>query len=60
MPLNAWKNPHRLILGKNWCCPFFSAIRNQILFILACNDDIYKSLDELEIRPDPIMDYIQS
>ena len=26
----------------------------QILFILAGNDDIHKSLDEFEIRPDPI------
>ena len=34
------------ILGKNWCCPFFSATLNQILFILAGNDDIYKSLYE--------------
>ena len=28
----------------------------QILFILAGNDDIYKSFDEFEIRPDLIMD----
>ena len=30
---------------------------SQILFILAGNDDIHKSLDEFEIRPDPIMDH---
>ena len=29
----------------------------QILFILAGNDDIYKSFDEFEIRPDQIMDH---
>ena len=38
------------------CCHFFSAILGQILFILAGNDDINKSLDEFEIRPDPIRD----
>ena len=36
--------------------PFFSAILDQILFIRAGNDDIYKSFDEFEIRPDLIMD----
>ena len=33
--------------------PLFSAFLDQILFILACNDNIHESLDELEIRPDP-------
>ena len=28
-----------------------------IHFILAGNDDIHKSLNEFEIRPDPTMDY---
>ena len=28
-----------------------------ILFILAGNDDIHKSLDEFEIQPDPIRDH---
>ena len=37
--------------------PLFSAILDQILFILAGNDDIYKSLDEFEIRPDPTRDH---
>ena len=40
--------------GKKWCCHFFSAIRDQILFILAGNNDVHKSLHEFEIRPDPI------
>ena len=31
------------------CCHVFSAVLDQILFILAGNDDIYKSLDEFEI-----------
>ena len=34
--------------------PLFSAVLDQILFILAGNDDIHKSLDEFEIRPDLI------
>ena len=33
--------------------PFFSAFLDQILFILAGNDNIHESLDEFEIRPDP-------
>ena len=35
------------------CCHFFSAVLDQIRFILACNDDIHESLDEFEIWPDP-------
>ena len=31
----------------------FSAVLDWILFILAGNDYIHKSLDEFEIRPDP-------
>ena len=31
---------HRLIKRK-WCCNFFSAIPDQILFILAGNDDTH-------------------
>ena len=41
--------------GEKWCCHFFSAILDQILFILAGNDDIHKRL--VEIRPDPIRDH---
>ena len=55
-PLASEKNPHRLIMGQ-WCCHFFSAILDQILLILAGNDDIPKSLDEFEPRPDPIRDH---
>ena len=36
---------------------FFSAILDHILFILAGNDDIHKSLDEFEIWPDRIRDH---
>ena len=43
-------------MGK-WRCHFFSAILDQILFILAGNDDINKSLGEFEIRPDPIREH---
>ena len=44
-------------MGKNGVASFFSAILEQILFILAGNDDIHKSLDEFEIWPDPISDH---
>ena len=33
--------------------PFFLVVLDGILFILTGNDDIHKSLDEVEIRPDP-------
>ena len=33
--------------------PLFSAVLDLIHFILAGNDDIHESLDELEIWPDP-------
>ena len=42
------KNPHRLIMGKR-CLHFFSAVLDRILFILAGNDNIHKSLDEFKI-----------
>ena len=44
-------------MGKNGVAVFFSAILDQILFILAGNDDIHKSFDEFEIRPDLIRDH---
>ena len=34
-----------------------SAVVNRIPLIVTNNDDMYKSLDEFEIRPDPTMDY---
>ena len=37
--------------GKR-CHHIFSAIFDQILFIFAGNEDMYKSLNEFEIRPD--------
>ena len=36
--------------------PFFSAILNQIFFILAGNDDMRESSKECEIRPDQTTD----
>ena len=54
--LERLKNPHRLVMGK-WRCHLFSAVLDQILFILAGNDDIHKSLDDFEIRPDPIRNH---
>ena len=43
-------------MGKR-CHHIFSNVFDRIHFILAGNDDIHKSLNELEIRRDPIMDY---
>ena len=37
---------------KNGFAIFFSVVLDGILFILTGNDDIHKSLDEFEIRPD--------
>ena len=54
-PLASEKSPWTCD-GEKWCCHFLSAILDQILFILAGNDDIHKSLDEFEIRPDWITD----
>ena len=42
------------------CCHFFSVVLDGSLFILTGNDDIHKSLDELEIQPDPTMDHSDS
>ena len=42
---------------EKWCYHFFSAILDQILFILAGNDDIHESLDEFVIWPHPIRDH---
>ena len=46
--LERLKNPHWLIMGKQ-CLHFYSAVLDQILFILAGNDNIHESLDEFEI-----------
>ena len=35
----------------------FSAVFDRILFILAGIEDMHKSLDEFELRPDPTTDY---
>ena len=35
----------------------FSTVFDSILSILACNENIHKSLDEFEFRPDPITGY---
>ena len=39
------------------CHHIFSNVFDRIHFILEGNDDIYKSLNEFEIRRDPTMDY---
>ena len=47
----ATDSSHRVIMGKRASITF-----SRILFILAGNDDIHKSLHEFEIRPDPTTD----
>ena len=42
------KKIHVDILCKKLCCHFFSAVLNQILIILAGNDNIHKSMDEFD------------
>ena len=52
----ATDSSHSGIMGKmNY--RIFSTVFVQILFILTDNDDIHKSLDELEIWSDSITDY---
>ena len=46
----------RVTVGKT-ASSFISNVFDRIHFILAGNDDIHKSLNEFEIRGDPIMDY---
>ena len=46
----------RVTDGKR-CHHIFSNVFDRIHFILAGNVDIYKSLNEFEIRRDPTMDY---
>ena len=48
----ATDSSHRVIMGKR----VFSTVFDRILFILAGNDDIHKSLHEFEIRLDPTTD----
>ena len=44
------------VMMEKWCCHFFSAVFFLILFILADNDDMHESLEELEIQLDPTTD----
>ena len=46
----------RVIMEKNMCCHFFSAVFYPILFIFASNDDMHESSEEFEFRPDPTTD----
>ena len=41
---------------KNRFCHFFSAVFHEILFLLTGNDDMHRSSEEFEIRPDPTTD----
>ena len=52
----ATDSSHRVIMGKRASSLFFLAVFDRILFILAGNYDIHKSLHEFEIRPDPTTD----
>ena len=40
------------VMMEKWCCHFFSAFFDPILFILAGNDDMHERSEEFEIRPD--------
>ena len=51
----ATDSSQRVIMGKGRH-HVFSTVFDRILFILAGNDDIHKSLHEFEIRPDPTTD----
>ena len=42
---------------ERWCLHFFSAVYGPIIFILAGNEDMHKSLDEFEFWPDLRTDY---
>ena len=46
----------RVTVGKRRHHVFLNVF-DQIHFILAVNDDIHKSMNEFEIRPDQTMDY---
>ena len=46
-----------VLLFEKRCWHFFSIVIDGTLFILTGNDDINKSLDEFEIRPEPTMDH---
>ena len=47
---------HRVIMGEKGRHYVFSAVFDRILYILAGNYDIHKSLHEFKIRPDPTTD----
>ena len=51
----ATDSSHRVIMGKRASSRFLACFY-WILFILAGNDDIHKSLHEFEIQPDPTTD----
>ena len=54
----ATDSSHRVIMGETACRHHvFSNAFDQILFILAGNDDMHESLDEFEIWPDSTTDY---
>ena len=52
----ATDSSHRVIMEKTVLPLFFSAVFHPILFILAGNDDMHKSLEEFEIQPDQTTD----
>ena len=51
----ATDSSHRVIMGETTSSRFLN--HDQILFILTGNNDIHKSLNEFQIRPDPTIDY---
>ena len=55
----ATDSSHRVIMGKTASSRFLDCF-DQILFILAGNDDMHTSLDEFVIWPDSTTDYRDS
>ena len=51
--LERLKKSHKLIMEKKTSSHFLRFFFYLILFILAGNEDMHRSLDEFEIRPDP-------
>ena len=56
-PPERLKNTPIDLQWERWCLHFFLAVYGPILFILAGNEDMHKSLDEFEFWPDLRTDY---
>ena len=52
IPLLVSMATDRVIIEKNRCCHFFSAVYYPIIFMLAGNDDMHESSEEFEFLLD--------